>query len=134
VSEAQLPLAQFRGAVHCRRDDAGPLGLTLSGRTAEHPEEELLLAFTGAAPADLPERLDDARVETGGPGEYRIAAGAREWRLTARSVHWHRDLGGPFYRAIPGRPAPLLRRVIFSAMLTLARSRFGMALLRRARR
>ena len=124
----------FTGAVTCARDPHGPLALTLSGRTGEHPAEELQLAFAGAAaPEDLPGRLEDARVESDGPQVYRIAAGGREWSFSARSVHVHRDLGEAFYRAIPGRPAPLRRRLGFLALLALARSRVGLALLRARR-
>ena len=40
------PIARFRGAVRCRRATA-PLGLTLSGRSADHPDEELTVGFAG---------------------------------------------------------------------------------------
>lgn len=127
-------VAQFRGTVTCRRTSSGPLGLTLSGRTADHPGEPLELAFAGVAPADLPERLEDAAVERARPGEYRIASGARTWTVAARSVHLHREVADGFYRAIPPRPAPLARRVLFGAMLGIARSRAGLALLKALRR
>jgi hypothetical protein len=134
MGEPPVRLAQFQGGVECRRASAGPLGLTLTGRTVERPGEELQLAFAGVAPADLPERLEDAGVEAAAPDEYRIAAGAREWRLTARAVHVHRNVGAAFYGAIPGRPAPLQRRLLYRVLLALARSRAGLALLRAARR
>ncbi|MDE2136836.1 MAG: hypothetical protein KGJ68_05320 [Gammaproteobacteria bacterium] len=127
-------MAVFTGSVHCRRTPDAPLGLTLSGCTAAHPGAPLELAFAGVAPADLPERLEDARVEAAAPGEYRIAAGAREWRVTARAVHAHYDAGAAFYRALPGRPAPLVRRALYRALLALARTPFGLALLRAVRR
>jgi len=126
-------VVSFRGAVTCARAPHGPLGLTLTGRTAGQPGEDLQLAFAGTAPADLPERLEDARVESSAPGTWRITAGGREWRFSARSMHVHRDLAEAFYRAIPGRPAPLRRRLAFGAMLALARSRVGLALLRALR-
>lgn len=124
-------VARFRGAVRCAREPHRPLGLTLSGRTADHPGEEVQLAFAGTAPADLPERLEDAVVERGGPGEYRIASGTHSWPVAARSVHLHREVADRFYRAIPPRPAPLVRRMLFSVMLAIAGSRLGIALLRR---
>jgi hypothetical protein len=127
-------VAQFTGSVRCRRAPEGPLGLTLTGCTAVHPGAELELAFAGVAPADLPERLEDARVEAAAPGEYRIAAGGREWRVTARALHAHYNVGAAFYGAIPGRPAPLARRFLYRVLLALARSRAGLALLRAARR
>ncbi|HYL01173.1 MAG TPA: hypothetical protein VEU78_08255 [Steroidobacteraceae bacterium] len=126
-------LARFQGAVTCAREPRGPLGLTVSGRTAGPPAEQLELAFAGAAPAGLPGQLEDAVVERLGPGRYRIASGARTWTLAARSVHLHTDVAAGFYRAIPPRPAPLLRRALFGAMLTLARSRGGIAVLRALR-
>ena len=134
MAEPAVRVAQFQGGVECRRESAGPLGLTLTGRGAGHAGEPLRLAFAAAAPADLPARLADALIERTGPEEYRIAAGAREWRLTARALHVHRDAGEAFYSAIPGRPAPLARRVLYRALLALARAPFGLALLRAARR
>lgn len=126
-------VARFRGTVSCAREPRGPLGLILRGRTAEPPGEELEAAFAGAAPADLPGRLEDAVIERAGPGRYRIGSSAHAWTIAARSVHLHRDVGPGFYRAIPPRPAPLLRRLLFGAMLALARSRAGIALVRALR-
>jgi hypothetical protein len=134
MGEPPVRLAQYRGEVECRRESAGPLGLTLTGRSAERPGEELQLAFAAAAPHDLPARLEDALIERTATGEYRIAAGAREWRLTAAALHVHRNVGAAFYRAIPGRPAPLTRRLLYRVVIALARSRAGLALLRAARR
>jgi hypothetical protein len=127
-------VAQFRGTVTCLRTPHEPLGLTLTGRTADPAGEEIQVAFAGAAPADLPERLEDAVIERGEPGEYRIASGTRVWTVAARSVHLHREVAERFYRAIPPRPAPLVRRLLFGVMLRLARSRAGIALLRALRR
>jgi hypothetical protein len=127
-------VARFRGAVSCAREARGPLGLTLTGRTADPPGEALELAFAAAAPGDLPGQLEDALIERTGPGRYRIASGARSWTFAARSVHLHRDVAPAFYRAIPPRPAPLVRRLVFGAMLRLAASRAGIALVRALRR
>ena len=126
-------LAEFRGAVSCRRAARGPLGLTLIGTGADPPGEELSCAFVGPAPADLPAQLEDAVVTRAAPGEYIVASGTRTWQVTARSLHVHRQVAKEFYRAIPPRPAPLLRRALFRAMLALARSRAGIALLRALR-
>ncbi len=134
MGEPPARLAQYRGGVECRRESAGPLGLTLTGRTVERPGEELQLAFAATAPADLPARLEDALIERTGTDEYRIAAGAREWHLKARALHVHRNIGAAFYGAIPERPAPLTRRLLYRGLLALARSRAGLALLRAARR
>lgn len=127
-------VAQFRGAVTCARTPHGPLGLTLSGRTADHPGEAVTCAFAGTAPAGLPERLEDAAVEQLGPGEFRITSAAGAWPVAARSVHLHRDVAEGFYRAIPAQPAPLRRRVLFRVMLGMARTRVGIALFRALRR
>lgn len=127
-------MAEFRGTVRCRRAPHGPLGLTLSGHTTERPGEEVRLAFAGAAPADLPERLEDAVIERSNPGEYRIVSGAHAWPVAARSVHLHREIADRFYQAIPPRPAPWRRRLLFSAVLGIARSRAGIALVRALRR
>jgi hypothetical protein len=125
-------VALFTGPVSCSRTP-GPLGLTLAGHTADRPEQEVRLAFAGTAPAELPGQLDGALIERAGSGAYRIVSGARSWTLTARSLHMHRDVAQEFYRAIPPRPAPLRRRLLFGAMLALARSRAGIALLRALR-
>jgi hypothetical protein len=110
------------------------LGLTLTGRTAAEPGEELQLSFAGTVPGDFPERLEDAVVERGAAGEYRITSGGRSWRVTARSVEVHREVAQRFYQAIPPRPAPWRRLALFSLMLGLARTRIGIALLRALRR
>jgi len=126
-------LAEFSGLVRCGRGPHGPLGLTLTGTSADPPGEDLSCAFAGLAPADLPAQLEDAVVTRAAPGEYVVASGTRTWRIAARSLHVHREVAKEFYRAIPPRPAPLLRRALFRAMLTLARSRAGIALLRALR-
>ena len=127
-------LARFSGAVTCVRSSRGPLGLMLAGRTADPSGEEMRVAFAGAAPADLPGQLEDAVIGRIAPGMYRIASAARDWTVAARSVHVHREVAAAFYRAIPPRPAPLARRVLYRVMLALARGRAGIALLRALRR
>jgi hypothetical protein len=126
-------VARFRGAVACARAPHGPIGLTLTGRSAGESGEELRVAFSGSAPAGLPERLEDAVVERGAAGEYRIASAARSWQIAARSVEVHREVAQRFYAAIPPRPAPWGRRALYRAMLTLARSRVAIALVRALR-
>ena len=126
-------LASFRGAVRCVRAHAVP-GLTLSGTTAEAPAEPTALAFSGSAPADLPETLADAVVEHLGGTQYRISEGARSWLVSASAVHLHREIATQFYRAIPPRPAPFAKRIFWRAVLALAASRAGLALLKALRR
>jgi len=126
-------LATFRGVVHCRRSAAVP-GLTLSGSTVEAPDQPTALAFSGAAPADLPGTLEDAVVDHLGDAQYRLGAAGREWLIRAQAVHLHREVGAQFYRAIPPRPAPWVKRVFWRAVLALAASRVGLTLLRALRR
>ena len=126
-------LASFRGAVRCARAHAVP-GLTLSGNTAEAPAEPTTLAFSGSAPADLPETLMDAVVEHLGGAQYRIGEGTRSWLVTASAVHLHREIAAQFYRAIPPRAAPWAKRMFWRAVLALSASRAGLTLLRTLRR
>ncbi len=129
-------IAAFRGAVSCRPAPCGPPALTLAGETAEHPGERLAVTLTlsAAAPAQLPATLSDALLERIAPGEYRLGSGARSWPIAARALHLHRDVATAFYRAIPPRPAPRLRRLYFTVVLGMAASRAGLALLRALRR
>ncbi|MGN6454124.1 MAG: hypothetical protein ACTHL7_13805 [Steroidobacteraceae bacterium] len=126
-------LASFRGEVHCERAERMP-GLTLKGIAGEAVEEPTALAFSACAPADLPATLDDALVEHLGDTQYRISAANRSWLISASAVHLHREIAAQFYRAIPPRRAPLAKRVFWRAVLALATSRAGLALLRTVRR
>ena len=127
-------LVRFRGGVSCRRE-AGPLGLTLVGRTTDRPEEIATLAFTGSAPSNLPEALEDATVEQVGAGRYRIWSGRREWIVSARSAHLHREVATTFYRAIAPRVVPWSKRLLWRLVLGLAANPAGkrvlLAILRR---
>jgi hypothetical protein len=127
-------VAEFRGAVRCRRPAHGPIGLELSGRTGDASGEELTLAFTGTAPADLPETIADALVERSGEAEFRVRSATRTWVVAAGAVHAHRDVGAAFYGAIAPRPAPFLRRLLLRTALSIAGSRAGLAVVRALRR
>jgi hypothetical protein len=98
--------------------------------TLEAPGEPTALAFNTATPTELPARLVDAVVEQLAAGEYRIESDAREWRIQASAVHLHRDVGTPFYQAIPPRAAPWTKRIFWRLVLSLAGSRAGLATLR----
>lgn len=130
MSEVLLTL---RAPVRCRRAPP-PLGLTLSGATGAAGAQEVTIAFSAAAPADLPDTLPDVLIESLAPGHYRISSGARAWQLTAPAVHLTRDVAGEFYRALPPRPVPAGKRLFWRAVLALAASRVGLALLRALRR
>jgi hypothetical protein len=125
-------LAIFRGPVRCRRAAHAPQ-LTLSGNSG-NPGGETTLAFSTPAPPDCPDTLQDAVVEQLDGASYLIRSGAREWPLSAAAVHLHQEIAREFYRAIPPRPAPRLRRVGLRFVLTLARTRAGLAALRALRR
>ncbi len=126
-------IIRFRGGVSCRRDE-GPLALTLIGRAVECPDEIATLAFVGSAPPNLPEALEDATVEQVGGGRYRIWSGRREWFVSARSVHLHREVSTPFYRAIAPRLVPWNKRLFWRVVLAMAASPVGKRLLLALRR
>ena len=125
-------LLAFSGTVNCERG-AGPLGLTLRGAAGAAGEAHTL-AFSGRAPADLPQTLVAPRVEVLGEGSYRILSGERVWPLAACAVHLSREVAVPFYRALPPRVVPLRKRLFWRTVLALAGSRAGLALLRVLRR
>jgi hypothetical protein len=130
MPEGASGVAAFRGAVRCRRDPAGPLGITLEGNDAAHP---LTVAFSGATDPGLPDALEEAVVEQVGLKRYRVTAGGRQWLIEAATVHVHLDPAGAFYQALPPRPAPAVRRLGFRLALRLAGSRAGLAVLRALR-
>jgi hypothetical protein len=125
------PFMSFVGEVSCARSESAP-GLTLSGHDRAHPGAHSTLAFSGAAPADLPATLTDVRIERLSSG-WRIASGTRAWQLAASAVHLHRDAGPEFYRAIPPRPAPWHKRLFWRLVLSIARRPGGLNLLRALR-
>jgi hypothetical protein len=120
----------FAGAVDCTRG-SGALGLTLSGRDAAG--QPLTVAFAAPAPAGLPQQLRDACVSRAAPEAFRVSGAGGEWLLAAPLAHVHRDVGAAFYQAIPPRPVPVAKRLFWRAVLFLAGSRGGMALLRTLR-
>src|SRR5215469_15122540 len=136
------PLESFRGAVTAARAVHAPLGLILIGTSAgsaTQPGEPTQLAFSGAAPAALPAELRDVAVSQPEGSRYRLdgtnPGGERgEWLLEARAAHLHHDVGAAFYRALPPRPVPWSRRLLWALLLRLAASRAGLSLLTALRR
>jgi hypothetical protein len=123
----------FRGWISCRRDGEGPLGLILVGRTSQHRRDEAVqVAFSCPAPADLPEALEDARLEFLGANHYRLKSGGRSWALQG-PAHVHREIASAFYKALPPRPVPWKRRLFWRVMLALASNPLGRRLLLRSR-
>jgi hypothetical protein len=123
------PVVQFSGQVECSRDGCGPLGLILSGYTAHYPQELVHLFFAGAAPADLPQTLDNAAVARAGAASYRVTSGARSWTVSARATHLHRDVAREFYRALPPQPIRFTQRLFWRIVLALAATSAGRWLL-----
>jgi len=125
-------LARFAGEVR-RAPGSGALRLLLRGTSAAAPGQPLTVGFASAAPAGLPEVLQDVVIDEPAPGTFRIASAAGAWTLTANAAHVHRDVAAPFYRAIPPRPVPFGKRIFWRLVLLLAGSRAGVALLRALR-
>ena len=134
MSDSNLTIARFRGGVGCRRESGTPLGLTLVGRSADRPDEVVCVAFSGSAPEDLPEALEDARIERESDNRYRIISVTRQWVIAASAVHVHRDVSTVFYRAVAPRSPPLVRKILLNLVLTLAHSPTGKRLLLALRR
>jgi hypothetical protein len=131
MSDVRTPL-HFKGSVTCQRESAGPLGLTLSGISPEHPGEVVHLAFSGGAPPELPHVLNDVHVERLEPHRYQVSSGGRSWSVTG-VPHLHRTVGRAFYAAVPPRPVPLRKRIFWRVALALASSAPGRAVLFRLR-
>ena len=124
---------RFRGWICCRRDGEGPLGLILVGHTSQHRRDEAVqLAFSGPVPVDMPEALEDARVEFLGNNRHRLTSGDKSWTLNG-PVHVHREVAGAFYKALPPRPVPWRKRLFWRVMLGLAANPLGRRLLMRGR-
>jgi hypothetical protein len=113
------PAIQFRGWVACRRDGEGPLGLVLIGATVDQPREVAHLAFSAVAPADMPEALEDARVERIDERAYRVVSGPSEWIIEG-VAHLHREVGKAFYEAIPPRGVPWRKKLFWWLALRAA--------------
>lgn len=123
------PPVQFRGWTACRRDGEGPLGLIIIGVTVEQPDEVAQLAFSAAAPADIPDALEDVRVERLGDRQYRIVAGSKEWIVNG-IAHMHREVDKAFAAAIPRRAVPWRKRMFWWLALRLAANRFAQRVFR----
>jgi hypothetical protein len=124
------PLARFVGRVDCRVNGCGPLGLVLSGHTAQGPQELLHLSFAGKAPADFPNALENATAERVAAESFRIVSGARIWTVSARAAHLHREVAAAFYAALPSQPIRWTQRLFWRIVLALAASSAGRGLLR----
>jgi hypothetical protein len=124
-----LRVVTFRGGVSCRRDTNGPLGLTLIGWTADHPDERASVSFSGSAPENLPEVLEDPTVYRIDERHFRISSAPRVWIVEATAVHIHREIATSFYRAIPPRIPPWSKRLFFRVVLAMMSNSWGKRLL-----
>lgn len=125
------PLAAFQGSVTCRR--AGN-ALALTGSAADCADDILILTFIAPTAAALPEHLTAATIRALGGHRYGITSASRDWIVEAASAHVHRDIGSAFYRAVPPRPTPLAKRLLWRVVLALAATRAGKRLLLSLRR
>lgn len=142
----------FAGAVRARLE-TGPLGLTLEGHPVEAPAEEISLAFAfaGRAPPAIPATLHDVLVEQlagescgadpAGDARaekaamcFRLSSGRDQWRFRAADCHLHREVSASFYRAVPPRAAPWVKRMFWRWVLRLAGRPSGRRLLMALRR
>lgn len=124
-------LAVFRGAVVCRRFANV---ITLAGPAADSPDDDLILSFIARDFPGLPEFLTAPVVVALDEHRYRVISRSQDWIIEATSLHVHRDIGNSFYRAIPPRAVPLVKRFFWRMVLVLAGSRAGRGLLLSFRR
>jgi len=127
-------IASFSGGVSCEVESDGPIGLTLSGRTADRPNERVSVDFSTAPPAGFPQALEDVTVAQLDPGTYRVTCADMEWMVSASAVHVHRQVAAAFYRVVVPREPGLGKRMFWSAVLALARHPMGRRLLFALRR
>jgi hypothetical protein len=116
---------RFEGPVECRCDPAAS-GLTLSGRSGSGLVHVTLV---GTPPPDFPARLESPVLERIADHEYRIASGGDSRTVRARRVFVHCDAREVFCAAVPARPAPLVKRLFWRALLAFAASAPGRRLL-----
>lgn len=129
-------IVAFEGAVHCTRQTGVSSGQTLSGVSAGRSPERLIVSFVGADGADgadIPAALEAARVVRLGARRYQVLSASGAWLIETRTLHVHRDARQVFYRAVPPRPVPLGKRLLWRVILGLARRGAGRRLLQALR-
>jgi len=112
---------RLQGPIECRR--TAEACVTFVGQTESG--ERAYVTLAAPAPADLPSRIDDGAVELLEGGRCRVSMAGRMWQLDARQALVHRDVSGPFYAALPPRPAPLAKRLLYGLILAVAGSPVG---------
>lgn len=128
-----------------RHADARAIG-SFTGRFTVHASETSLvlagsglrLLFNAVERHDLPAALDGVRVgrsanagdDTLPAGEFQVMSGGREFRVRARSLQIHERAA--LYGSVIALPKFALRqRLLWTALLTVARFQWGQALIRR---
>jgi hypothetical protein len=127
---ASQRIVTFQGVVRCRHAPWGP-GMTLTGLA--QGGEEVSVAFSTSAPADLPPVLQDVAVDRIEPDQYRLGTAARDWIIPARVAHVHREIAADFYRTIRPRVPPWNKWLLWRAIVVVAASPLGFRLLSRLR-
>jgi hypothetical protein len=125
------PVISFRGKVELRRNASSPLGLTLVGKSADHTNEMAYASFVMKPPVDLPRELNDVLVHRIDAGHFQLTSSDREWLFSATGMHVHRDVSEAFYKAVPPRPVPLSKRLMWRIIVGLADTPIGRALISR---
>jgi len=110
---------RFVGRVEIHRDTAGPLRLTLTGTTRRSRDEKLQISFATDSPPAVPADLQEVDIEQLADRRYRIASAGREW-IVDGVAHLHRSAGIEFNEALPPRPVPWRKRVLWRALLASA--------------
>jgi hypothetical protein len=122
------PIISFRGKVELRRNAFSPLGLTLVGESADQVNEKAYVSFVMTPPLDLPRELHDVLVHRIDADHFQLTSLERDWLLSATGVHLHRDVSAVFYKAVPPRPVPLSKRIMWRLIVGLADTPIGRAL------
>lgn len=125
------PIISFRGKVELRRNASSPLGLTLVGQSADQVHEMAYVSFVMRPPIDLPRELHDVHVHRIDAAHFQLVSLERDWLLSATGVNVHRDVSAVFYKAVPPRPVPLSKRLMWRIIVGLADTPIGRALISR---
>jgi hypothetical protein len=119
AGQALRELVAFEGSVECRLEQ-GAINLALRGRERTGAVVEALFAGASASGglAVLPRELHEVRLF-----ERPLQLKSRELQLdlTCRSLQLHRDVGRPFFKAVPPLSVPFARRAGWTVLLSVLR-------------
>jgi len=124
-------VAEFAGPVLCRREP-GTVGIVLAGTERERGTP-LELLFAAPEVADLPAIVSDIDVFELEPGRWRLRAHLGSWTVRARALLLHRPAAEAFFAAVPPPPLRWRTRLLWSALLAVARIPGAVPLLQRLR-